>query len=386
MARFDRYFLYQLTVLFGFFSLVLVSVYWINRAVILFDQLLADGQSAGVFLTLTLYTLPNVIRMVLPISAFVAAVYVTNRLTTESELVVAQATGMSPWRMARPVFLFGLLVCVLMMVLVHFLVPMSRTQLAERSEEIEANVAARMLTEGQFLHPAKGITFYIREITREGELNDVFLADARADTTRTDYMATRAYLVQEGGAPKLVMVDGSAQTYQREDGRLLVTTFDSFTYDVGALMENSGRTRTDVREYDTLTLFSPDQAALDATRRDPSNFYYEGHLRIAQPLNPLIAALIGFSALMVGSFSRFGVWKQIGVAVVLIIVLQAIENGTADVARSDASLWPLIYLPTILGLVIVATLLWLAGRPALFKRVPRANASDVAPGTAGVAT
>ena len=30
-------------VLFGFFSLVLVLVYWINRAVVLFDQLIADG-------------------------------------------------------------------------------------------------------------------------------------------------------------------------------------------------------------------------------------------------------------------------------------------------------------------------------------------------------
>ncbi|SNS44312.1 LPS export ABC transporter permease LptF [Tropicimonas sediminicola] len=371
MARFDRYFLFQLMVLFGFFSLVLVSVYWINRAVILFDQLLADGQSAGVFLTLTLYTLPNVIRMVLPISAFVAAVYVTNRLTTESELVVAQATGMSPWRMARPVALFGLVVALLMAVLVHVLVPASRTHLAERTDEIEANVASRMLTEGQFLNPARGITFYIREITREGELLDVFLSDSRSETTRTDYLAARAYLVQDERGPKLVMVDGSAQTYDLTDRRLLVTTFDSFTYDVGTLMQSAGRNRRDVREYDTLTLFNPDEAALEATGKERSNFLYEGHLRIAQPFNPLIAALIGFSALMLGSFSRFGVWRQIGLAVVLIILLQATENVTADMARREAALWPLVYLPTALGSAMILVLLWAAKRPALFKRVAR---------------
>ncbi|MFD0979771.1 LPS export ABC transporter permease LptF [Tropicimonas aquimaris] len=374
MTRFDRYFLFQLMVLFGFFSLVLVSVYWINRAVILFDQLLADGQSAGVFLTLTLYTLPNVIRMVLPISAFVAAVYVTNRLTTESELVVAQATGMSPWRMARPVAMFGLVVALLMAILVHVLVPASRTHLAERTDEIEANVASRMLTEGQFLNPARGITFYIREITREGELLDVFLSDSRSETTRTDYLAARAYLVQDERGPKLVMVDGSAQTYDLMDRRLLVTTFDSFTYDVGTLMQSAGRNRRDVREYDTLTLFNPDEAALEATGKKPSNFLYEGHLRIAQPFNPLIAALIGFSALMLGSFSRFGVWRQIGLAVVLIILLQATENVTADMARRDASLWPLVYLPTALGSAMILVLLWAAKRPALFKRVPRPEA------------
>ena len=41
MARFDRYLLSQLMVVFGFFSLVLVMVYWINRAVVLFDRLIA---------------------------------------------------------------------------------------------------------------------------------------------------------------------------------------------------------------------------------------------------------------------------------------------------------------------------------------------------------
>lgn len=83
----------QLLMLFGFFSLVLVSVYWVNRAVSLFDQLIGDGQSAVVFLEFTLLTLPNVIRLVLPISAFVATVYVVNRLITDSELVVMQAAG-----------------------------------------------------------------------------------------------------------------------------------------------------------------------------------------------------------------------------------------------------------------------------------------------------
>lgn len=50
MSRSDRYILSQLMMLFGFFALVLVAVYWVNRAVLLFDDLIADGQSAWVFL------------------------------------------------------------------------------------------------------------------------------------------------------------------------------------------------------------------------------------------------------------------------------------------------------------------------------------------------
>ncbi|MCB2138640.1 MAG: LptF/LptG family permease, partial [Rhodobacteraceae bacterium] len=100
MSRFDRYMLSQLMMLFGFFALVLVAVYWVNRAVQLFDRLIADGQSAWTFLEFTALTLPYVIRIVLPIAAFIAAVYATNRMAGESELVVMRATGFSPFRMA----------------------------------------------------------------------------------------------------------------------------------------------------------------------------------------------------------------------------------------------------------------------------------------------
>ena len=125
MPRFDRYILSQLMALFGFFSLVLVAVYWINRAVGLFDQLIGDGQSALVFLQFSLLTLPNVIRLVLPVSAFVAAVYCANRLISDSELVVMQATGFSSFRLARPVFGFGVIVAGMMLILMNWLVPAS---------------------------------------------------------------------------------------------------------------------------------------------------------------------------------------------------------------------------------------------------------------------
>ncbi|MCF8512597.1 MAG: LptF/LptG family permease, partial [Rhodobacteraceae bacterium] len=68
MPRFDRYLLVQLLAVFGFFALVLVSVYWVNRAVGLFDQLIGDAQTALVFLEFSLLTLPNVIRVVLPVA------------------------------------------------------------------------------------------------------------------------------------------------------------------------------------------------------------------------------------------------------------------------------------------------------------------------------
>lgn len=363
MSRFDRYLLAQLVALFGFFSLILVAVYWINRAVGLFDQLIGDGQTALVFLEFSLLTLPNVIRLVLPISAFAAALYVTNRLMQDSELVVMQATGFSAFRLARPVAYFGLIVAAMILVLMHVLVPASRATLAARNAEISDNVTARFLNEGQFLHPAPGITLYIREISPAGELRDIFLADERGAAQRVVYTARQALLVRGDAGPKLVMLDGMTQRLSRMDRRLSVTRFADFTYDLGALITGGGRGGRSIDELSTLDLLAPTPALLAETGETEAVFLAEAHNRFAAPFLATAAALIGFSALLLGSFSRFGLWRQIGLSIALLILVQLVSTASTSVARRDSVSWPVMYVAPLLGLGIAAGLLWIAQRP-----------------------
>jgi lipopolysaccharide export system permease protein len=363
----------QLMALFGFFSLVLVAVYWVNRALSLFDDLIGDGQSALVFLEFTALTLPNVIRLVLPISAFAAAVYVTNRLTQESELVVMQATGFSPWRLARPVAYFGVIVAVMVAVLMNFVVPASKTTLAARTAEIQANVTARFLREGVFLHPTPGITFYIREIAPTQELLDVFLSDARSPEQRVTYSALRAVLLRSETGPKLVMFDGMAQTLDRNSDRLAVTRFADFTYDLGTFLNPRPVAGKTAEEMPTSLLLAPTAALERELNVARAALLQEGHSRIANPLLGLATALIGFSALLIGAFSRFGLWRQLLGAVVLLVLLQFVDNVAANTAVRTEAAWPLVYLAPVLGLTIAAMALsWAAGRspwmPAFQRR------------------
>ncbi len=354
--------------MFGFFSLILVLVYWINRAVGLFDQLIGDGQSALVFLEFSMLTLPNVIRLVLPISAFAASIYVANRLTADSELVVMQATGFSAFRLARPVLWFGLIVAVMLLALMHVLVPASRATLASRSVEISENVTARFLNAGQFMHPARGITLYIREITLNGELLDLFLADDRATVSRVTYTAARALLVRGDTGPKLIMFDGMTQTVTRANSRLAITQFADVTYDLGGLLAVNAAGGRTIDALSTAELFAADAATLTETGSTRAAFSYEAHSRFATPLLAMASALIGFACLLVGAFSRFGLWRQILAAVGLLIVVQMINTAAAGVAVTSAGLWWLAYLAPVSGIAIGAGLLWYTQQP---RRLPR---------------
>jgi lipopolysaccharide export system permease protein len=357
VSRFDRYLLSQLLQLFGFFSLVLVAVYWVNRAVGLFDQLIGDGQSARVFLEFSILTLPNAIRLVLPISAFAATVYVVNRLMQESELVVMQATGFSAFRLARPVLYFGLSVMAMQMVLTNLLVPASQRILDQRSAEISQNITARFLNAGQFMHPAAGVTLYIREITPAGELVDLFMADERGTEDRVIHTARRAFLVRGDAAAKLVMVDGATQTLSRGDNRMAVTRFSDFTIDLAGLVGGNAGGGISLDALPTPALLAADEATQVATGASQAQLREEGHSRLAAPLLAIAAPLLGFAALMLGSFSRFGLWRQMGVAVGLLIAVQLVWTWGGSVALRSATAWPAVYVAPMLGVTVAGLLL-----------------------------
>jgi len=364
--------------LFGFFSLVLVAVYWVNRAVGLFDQLIGDGQSALVFLEMTALTLPNVIRLVLPVAAFAASAYVTNRLTTESELVVMQATGFSAFRLARPVLYFGVVVAAMMAVLVHFLVPASRQALIQRHAAIAENVTARFLREGEFQFPSDGVAFYIRSISDTGELRDIFLSDGRIDGQRTTYTARRAVLVRAETGPKLVLFDGMAQMLTLDDRRLAVTRFSDFTYDLGGLLSPSALLGRDEAALHTPELLKASDALMAETNRSRAVLLYEGHNRFAQPFLATVAAMLGFASLLLGSFSRFGLWRQLLGAAVLLVLMQLTANAMENIGIRDERLWPLVWVAPLAGALVSVAILWIAQRPRGARRRARAARKAVA--------
>ncbi|MEO0766093.1 MAG: LptF/LptG family permease [Pseudomonadota bacterium] len=358
----------QLLWLFGFFALVLVAVFWINRAVQLFDRLIGDGQTALVFLEFSALGLPVLITRVLPIATFAAAVYVTNRLSNESELTVMMATGTSPWRMARPVAVFGLISAVMMSLLSHALVPIASQQLAEREVEISKNITSRLLTEGEFLSPAQGVTFYTRSVGQDGVLRDVFLSDRRNPEQRMIYTAAEAYMVRNADATSLIMVDGLAQRLIEENLSLSTAKFRDFSFDITSLI------RTEEQMVERLNFMTSNRllANWDTTAERlgiPKGVVAEElHSRFARAAFCVVTALIGFSTLLVGGYSRFGVRREILIAFVLLVALDGMRGSLSGPVLGNAALWPILYTPSILGTLIIGGLLWRASGGRLIGR------------------
>ncbi|MEY8837972.1 LPS export ABC transporter permease LptF [Cribrihabitans sp. XS_ASV171] len=373
MSRFDEYFLRQLLVLFGFFTLVLVGVFWITRSVSLFDTLISGGQSAMVFLEFTALTLPTLIRTVMPMAVFGAAVYVTNRLSRESELTVMLATGSSPMRLARPVLVFGVVAAVMMGTITIYLRPASVLQLEQREAEVARDVTAQLLNEGEFMHPVKGVTFYIGRIDRDGTLNDVFLSDRRLPQRPVTYSGSRAFLVRDGAQTNLVMIDGMALRYDAKSGTMSTTLFEDFSYDISPLMRDDDELARNIRGIPTLELISNRDLIREAEGYTEGQMLDELHQRFSWATICVAVALVGFAALMLGAFSRFGLWPQILTAFGFLIGLEGLRGVISPLVVARAELWWMLYLPTLAGLLAAWIFLQVAGRPLarLWRREPR---------------
>ncbi|MDK3017085.1 LPS export ABC transporter permease LptF [Pseudodonghicola flavimaris] len=365
MSRFDGYMLRQLLVFFGFFLLVLVGVLWITRSVSLFDKLIGGGQSAMVFLEFTALSLPTLIRTVMPMAAFGAAVYATNRLSRDSEMTVMLATGASPLRLARPVLYFGMVTALMMAGLTTYLRPASIQKLGVREAEVTRDLTAQLLNEGSFMHPAQGVTFYIGRIDEDGTLNDVFLSDRRNPDQPITYTGARAFLVRDDARVSLVMVQGMAMRYEAATNALSTTLFQDFSYDITSLATTRENGRRNLRGVPTTELMRTDtRAALEADHGySQGQITEELHERIAWVLICIAVPLLGYATLMMGGFSRFGLWPQLLTAFALLLVMEGLRGAATSVVVNQPHYWWLLYAPAALGLLLTSIFLRAAGRP-----------------------
>ena len=89
--------------------------------------------------------------------------------------------------------------------------------------------------------------------------------------------------------------------------------------------------------------------------------------RIFSVAMPVVAALVGFSALLLGRYSRFGLWKQIIWGIVLIILIKLLDNTMLDASSRDPRAWPLVYVSSLVGLALSVGMLWAAANPQIFN-------------------
>ncbi|PZQ50326.1 MAG: hypothetical protein DI556_07130 [Rhodovulum sulfidophilum] len=356
MRRLDSYILGQLIGALGFFVLVFTGVVWLTQAVRLIDTVIASGQSGMVFLTFSALVMPQVLVIVLPLSGIGAALFAINKLYGESELVVMMAAGLGPLGLMRPVAIFGALVGAVMLGVLVFLVPAAGTALADRTQAIRSDVAKALIVERQFLHPMPGVTLFIADTSRAGEMAGIFLNDQREFERPVTYSAEHALLVREGMEARLVMRDGVALTLNERSQQINTVKFDQFVFDLSDLLREQSERTPRPSEYWVLDLLRPSEEMLSRGRYTEGDYVAEGHYKLTLPLLAMIYPMVALVTILAGGYRRSGFGRRVIVAIGVAVVLQVLTFTTRSHVQSQAASWPVMYLPILLGALYVFVL------------------------------
>lgn len=361
MKKLDRYIFRHLTWAFGFFLLIFTGVIWLTQSVQLIETVVSSGQSAATFVSFSALVLPQVFVIVLPLSGIGAALYTLNKLYSDSELVVMMAAGHGPLQLMRPVLAFGAAIAAGMAVVLMLLIPYSGKELAERTRAIRSDLAASLIVERQFIHPLGGLTLFIDETGRSGEMEGIFLNDGRDPEQVVTYSAERALFLRENDEARLVMQDGVALTTSATS-ELNSVAFDQFVFDLSELIQDQSNRTPRPSEYSVLELLNPTPGMLD-TRYNRGDYISEAHYKLSLPLLALSYPVIALVTFLAGGYRRSGFGRRVVVAVGVAVVVQVAMFACQSQVEKNPGQWPLMYLPELLAAIYTIVMLKVLSHP-----------------------
>lgn len=329
------------------------------------DVILENRQSALTYFYIVLLGSPQVIAILLPLALFVGGVWSLNRIHRDSEIVVAQAAGMTRWQVASPFLRLACACLVLHLGINLWIQPMAQREMREAVAAARADLAAALIRPGQFTSNGERLTFYAREQVG-GELRGVLISDMTDPEFPMDILARSAALVTVEGRPTLLLRDALSQQLDANQ-QLSVLEFDQYMFDLTDFM----------REDSELILKASDKFLHELVFIDRKNYFEnkesdaflaEAAARLTSPLLNIVMALIAVLAVLGGDFNRQGYGRRISVAAAGAVVLLVIQLALQSAAASDPALNILLI---ILPLTTGSVLAWIYfGRGAFIGRRP----------------
>ena len=283
----------------GAFVLILVSltvVLWFTQAMRDFDLITSQRQTLLVFVEITGLIIPLLVMMIAPIALVMASAHVLNKLGSDSEIIVMNAAGVSPWRLLRPFLAAALVVSLLVTVIAAWGSPRSLRALREWASQVRADILTNIVQPGRFTTIGGNLTFHIADRKPNGLLVGIFVDDRRDPREHATYLAEQGEIVKNDHGSFLVFQGGSIQRLEAGQRDPRIVTFDQYAFD---LSKFSGGTQSIVytaREKYLWELMWPraDDAVYVA---QPEQYRSELNDRLATPLYPLAFIIVAYAFL-----------------------------------------------------------------------------------------
>ncbi len=154
---------------------IFAGLNWVNLLVRSIDLLMAEIQYPRYLLQHLLLVFVVALDRVIPISAFLATIYVLIKMRNGHELTIQQTMGLGKFGISFPIIAFALTIGVFEGLLKFEFRPYSDNKIVEVISELEWALDKYRIKPGRFLDFQDGRTIITEGVGEEGELNDLVM-------------------------------------------------------------------------------------------------------------------------------------------------------------------------------------------------------------------
>ncbi|MBR1948339.1 MAG: LPS export ABC transporter permease LptF [Alphaproteobacteria bacterium] len=357
MKKLDLYITKQIIIGFLLVSFSLMSIIWLSQSLRFLDLIASDGISISIFVKMTSLLMPRIFAILAPISLFAAVLFVYNRMLSDQELVVMKSAGISPWQLAQPSIWVGVALLVFNIWLMNFGIPMSETAFKDLQWKVKNNVSHLMFREGEFTHlqKDKNLTIFISSHEDNNTVSGVLINDERNPEKRSTITAEKGVIINTSGGPRIVLINGTHQELSKNNSRFSTISFERYSVDFG-LKGTKARGKDSARTHSFSELINAlNNKSLSATNQ--RKWFVEGNKRIIGPLLAVLYSLIGCCGILISNFNRRGQTKTIAISLTAVVLIQAIDLISGNLAAKKLGWLVLMYANIILPTAICVAIL-----------------------------
>lgn len=301
------YILYLLKNILKYFILILFTltiIIWITRTIRYVYFITEYGIDLKTFILIITLILPDLLIFSIPISTFLAIIFLYNKLIKNNEMVILQNAGVGKSGFLFPPFVLSLIVMFCLYSITLYLSPKSNRIFEEQKEEIRNNMVNVLLNNTNF-NNFQNITFYAKERDGNSLSSIVFYFN--------DEKTDKILYAKDGKINNTIITfnDGNMQEFDN-DLFLRVIYFDKYSIDISKFY------KIDYTTYEeTSTMFLKDLLKIEEKNNEVKVEIFN---KIFFPFLSITLSILASLLVLNNTFSRFENNKDIFISYFICLI------------------------------------------------------------------
>lgn len=363
---------------------VFTGILFLGRSLKLVDLVVNKNIPVLDIITLFSLIIPGFLEVALPMAILLGTIVAFGRLSSDSELVVMRATGLSVGELVMPVVTVATICFTVSITLAMWIRPWANYRLGMGMFEIAKLRASAGLVEGVF-NDFGQLTIYAEKVDANGRLRNVIIGDRRTPDQPRTFISKFGEIISDNVERTLALQLYNGSIQEGTGLNLNVTYFESNAINLphSDLFDDApsrGGKRTNEMYINELVavIRNPPPLPPEPTKNDKlqlARWQVELHKRLSIPTACFCVALVAMALGIQPSRGgrSWGASANVIVGIVLILLYYLLLALTSAVCSTGAKpVWLIMWIPNILffalGLFLlkqIASEKWLAVSQAL---------------------